>query len=704
MKNRLTISVLAACVVSILAIGWLDYITGREVSLSFFYLLPIIVATITGGRRSGAAMAVLSTATQTIINWPSGNLATHSMLLVWNIGIRLCSFLTVAYLGGWLPWRNATVPQKGEKSPRSGSTHETVPYKNLLPPSNKVGRLLWTIAWGLLFRPTPMFLHAWRAFLLRCFGAHVGRKCAIDPSCRIWAPWNLEIGDDCQVDAHVDCYSVARITVEDRTIIGQGAYLCSASHDFTDPAFPLTHAPIRVGPDAWVAARAFIRPGIVVGRGAMVGVCAVVTRDVEPWTVVAGNPARLVKRRNAEESKDGLVRETDGTIGRRVKAGILTFHWAENYGAILQVYALQTALERIGCDVKIIDYQPDYLMNGGRWLWPVSRRNLYADAGILLLRTKWIRSLVTGRKRHLRFEDFRARYLRFTARKYQTLQELRERLPVFDMLVCGSDQIWNPPLRFGVDPAFYLTFGPRTCRRVSFAPSFGSATIDPDYREEIKQLLSNLDAISVRERSGVDIVEELAGRRAAWMPDPTLLLVDYENIMIKPVETGFIFTYALRSGRPIEHIKRLVAKHLGLPIIKPVNPEVHWLSRGRRVQIGPSRWLGYLANANVVITNSFHGTVFSILFKKQFIAVDISGRNSSLNERTTSLLDRLGLSGRFVSADTNDDEVLRLVHEPIPWDEVHVRIQAWRAEAWAYLRMEVAAAQLGAHEDTGLAP
>ena len=684
---------MVACVVTILVIGWLDYVTGREISLGFFYLLPIILATIAGGRRSGFVLAVLGTAIRVTIDWHSGHFSTRFTLLIWNTGIRLCSFLTVAYLAGWIPRRKAVALPNESQPVNPESEGLPVPYQNLLSISNRVGRLLWTVCWALLFRPTPTFLNGWRVFVLRCFGAVIGRRCAIDPSCRIWAPWNMEIGDDCQLDARVDCYTVGRITVEDRSIISQGAYLCSASHDFTNPAFPLTFAPIRIGSDVWVAARAFIRPGIVVGQGAVIGACAVVTKDVAPWTVVAGNPARLVKRRNVEESKDGKAHDAGGTTSSRVKVGILTFHWADNYGAMLQAYALQTALEKIGCDARVIDYQPDYLVNGGRWLWPVSLRNLYADAGILMLRTKWLRSLVAGRRQRLCFADFRARYLRLTAAKYRTLQELRERLSPFDVLVCGSDQVWNAPPRFGVDPAFYLAFGPRTCRRVTFAPSFGSATIDPAYREEVKQLLAGLDALSVRERSGVGLVRDLDGRHASWMPDPTVLLENYENIITRPDEAGFIFTYTLRSGHPIGHIKKLAAKHLGLAIIKPFNPEAHWVSRGRKVEIGPSRWLGYIANANIVITNSFHGTVFSILFRKPFIAVGISGRNSNLNERITSLLDRLGLSGRFVNADTRDEEIIRLLNEPVPWDEVHARLQAWRAEAWAYLRKEIAAGQ-----------
>ena len=692
MKIRSTPGVLVACTVTVLAIGWLDYVTGREIHFGFFYLLPIIVATFMAGRRSGFAVALLSMAIRTAVDRYSGNSYPHFSILVWNTCIRLFTFLTVAYLAGWIPQRPGVTPPRVEKGKPAGpkSKGMIVPYENRLPVSNKVGRLLWTIVWSFLFRPTPQCLHGWRALLLRCFGARIGRRCTIDSSCRIWAPWNLEIGHDCHLDAGVDCYSVARITIGDRTIVSQGAYLCSASHDFSAPDFPLTQAPIQIGSDVWIAARVFVRHGIVVGEGGVVGACAVVTKNVEPWTVVAGSPARVVKRRVASTA-DAAGQPPVSGADDRVTVGIVTFHLSENYGALLQAYALQKVIERIGCHATIIDYQPHYLTTGGKWLWPFSRRNIYADAGVLLIKVERVRSFLIGRKRRRRFQEFRAQHLRLTASRYKTLQNLRERLPAFDVLVCGSDQIWNPPPRFGVDPAFYLAFGPRTCRRVTFAPSFGGAQVEPRYREEIGRLLAGLDALSVRERSGLGIIEELTGRRAAWMPDPTMLLENYEDLLVRPAEADFIFTYCLRTSRSIGHIQAVVAQRLGLPVITPANPGKRWVSSGHIVRIGPTKWLGYMAHARIVITNSFHGTVFSILFRKPFIAVSIQGRKSNLNERLTSLLDRLGLAGRFIDENTSDDDVRRLLDERIDWDVVHARLQTWRAEAWAYLREEVAA-------------
>ena len=162
---------------------------------------------------------------------------------------------------------------------------------------NKLGRMLWAFVWLFLYRPTPRFLHGWRRFLLRCFGAKIGRGTFPFPSVKIWAPWNLEVGDHCALSDGVDCYCVDRIVIGSHVTISQYTFLCTASHDYEDPHMALITAPITIGDGAWVAADAFIGPGVNVGEGAVVGARASAFRDVPPWAVVAGNPARFVKQR-----------------------------------------------------------------------------------------------------------------------------------------------------------------------------------------------------------------------------------------------------------------------------------------------------------------------------------------------------------------------------------------------------------------------
>jgi len=162
---------------------------------------------------------------------------------------------------------------------------------------NRIGRLLWGIAWLCLFRPTPRFLYGWRRLVLRIFGARIGREAHIYPSVRIWAPWNLEVGEFSALGHAVDCYCVARIRVGAHVGISQYSYLCSASHDISDPHLALTSAPITIEDGAWIAADVFVGPGVRVGAGAVVGARSSVFRNVEPWTVVCGNPARFLKKR-----------------------------------------------------------------------------------------------------------------------------------------------------------------------------------------------------------------------------------------------------------------------------------------------------------------------------------------------------------------------------------------------------------------------
>lgn len=166
--------------------------------------------------------------------------------------------------------------------------------------ANKVGRVLWAACWWILFRPSPRILFRWRVWLLRMFGASVTPDSRVDPTARIWAPWNLTIGSDSSIGHHADIYNVAPITIGDQATVSQYSYLCAASHDLSDPTMKLTTAPIRIENSAWVCARAFVGPGVTVGQGAVIGACGVVVKDVDDWTIVAGNPAKVIRKREIQ--------------------------------------------------------------------------------------------------------------------------------------------------------------------------------------------------------------------------------------------------------------------------------------------------------------------------------------------------------------------------------------------------------------------
>lgn len=164
---------------------------------------------------------------------------------------------------------------------------------------NKAGRVIWFVVWALLFRTTPRgsLFRPWRILLLKLFGAKVAWSSNVLPSCRIWQPWTLTMESYACLGADVDCYSVAPVFVGRQATVSQGVKLCTASHDITSPIMELTYRPIVIGPSAWVAGWSIVLPGVTVGEGAVVGAGSVVTKDVEPWSVVGGNPARVIKTR-----------------------------------------------------------------------------------------------------------------------------------------------------------------------------------------------------------------------------------------------------------------------------------------------------------------------------------------------------------------------------------------------------------------------
>lgn len=165
------------------------------------------------------------------------------------------------------------------------------------PLRHRLFRLVWGIAWLLLARWTPPPLHRWRAWLLRRFGARIAPGARVYGAARIWYPPNLTMGRYATLGPGADCYNQAPIVIGERAIVSQGAFLCAGTHDIRDPDFQLVTRPIAIGARAWIAADAFVGPGVSVGEGAVLGARGVAMRDLDPWQVYAGNPARHLKPR-----------------------------------------------------------------------------------------------------------------------------------------------------------------------------------------------------------------------------------------------------------------------------------------------------------------------------------------------------------------------------------------------------------------------
>lgn len=171
-------------------------------------------------------------------------------------------------------------------------------YKRTLSYKNIMARIAWNIAYMLLFRPFPSIIfEKWRNFILRIFGAKIGKHTSIRASAKIWAPWNLEIGENSCIDNRVNCYNPGKIKIGNKVVISAGAFICTPSHDISSPAFPMIPSTITIKDCAWIASEAFIGPKVTIGEYAVVGARACVFKDVEPWSVVGGNPAVFLKKR-----------------------------------------------------------------------------------------------------------------------------------------------------------------------------------------------------------------------------------------------------------------------------------------------------------------------------------------------------------------------------------------------------------------------
>jgi len=171
-------------------------------------------------------------------------------------------------------------------------------YASRFSTSNKMGRVVWSICYWMVFRPFGSgYCLKWRNFVLWVFGAKLAKSVNIYSSVKIWAPWNLEMGEYSSLGRQVNCYNQGKISIGANTSISQKAYLCASTHDYTDSKHALLLKPIIIEDQVWVAADAFIGPGVTIGEGAVVGARSAVFKNVEPWTVVGGNPAKFIKKR-----------------------------------------------------------------------------------------------------------------------------------------------------------------------------------------------------------------------------------------------------------------------------------------------------------------------------------------------------------------------------------------------------------------------
>lgn len=190
-------------------------------------------------------------------------------------------------------------------------TPNSDPYlKASFPLRNRALRFAWGAVYTLLFRPSPRPMHGWRRFLLRSFGARIAAHVRIYSTVRIWAPWNLSCDESATIAEDVVVYNPMPLHMGSHAIISQQAYLCGATHDYEDPAFPLIAFPATLGAYSWVCARATVQPNVNLGEGAILAMGSVATHDLEPWTVYGGVPARKIKARVMREPSQAARRDS----------------------------------------------------------------------------------------------------------------------------------------------------------------------------------------------------------------------------------------------------------------------------------------------------------------------------------------------------------------------------------------------------------
>jgi putative colanic acid biosynthesis acetyltransferase WcaF len=178
-------------------------------------------------------------------------------------------------------------------------------YKNRHSKANKLFRFIWNGVWLLLFRPSPVIgFNSFRIFLLRLFGANIGKGCRVFPSVKIWAPWNLELGNYTAIASHVDLYNVDQIKIGSYVTVSQYSYLCTASHDISELALPLIHAPIIIENYVWVCADCFIHKGITISEGSIISARANLYQSTPRFVIFSGNPAKKIATRKLKVTRN----------------------------------------------------------------------------------------------------------------------------------------------------------------------------------------------------------------------------------------------------------------------------------------------------------------------------------------------------------------------------------------------------------------
>ncbi len=373
------------------------------------------------------------------------------------------------------------------------------------------------------------------------------------------------------------------------------------------------------------------------------------------------------------------------------KIGILTFHYAHNYGAMLQAYALKTRLNRMGYEAQVLNYQNRYIAR-------LYKKGIHIDfwkRDVLPSRWGHILRLVKeqqyGKKEWQKqcsaFESFLKGALMDGSETKVLAPDDLERADC-DTYILGSDQIWARELTHGLDPVYFGQFAPKK-RKISYAASVPNGDIPDAQKPLFKEYLRKLEHISVREERLAEELRALLDKEVSTVVDPTLLLEkeDYTGLLYeKPLEAeDYVFAYYVVENDVLTKAARAAAKKMNCKLI-----ELHYMKTpGRERELaetqksinadyvysaGPKEFLTYIRDAKLVLTNSFHGTVFSVLFQKKFYSI------YEINGRIENLLGFLGIANRHI---TEEDRIHP--DEDINYDDTKKRLAEYRRVSVEYL-------------------
>lgn len=339
------------------------------------------------------------------------------------------------------------------------------------------------------------------------------------------------------------------------------------------------------------------------------------------------------------------------------KVLIITRHAITNYGSLLQAIALQNKVEELGNDVKVIDFiRSDEaivkcVITEGK-LKNTWNKNIFTLALYCLLR---IPVSILGDNK---FAKMRKRFLKMTKR-YSSCEELIKDKPIADVYMTGSDQVWGPVMSGEYEWAYFLNFCTDTDKKVSYAASFGKKQLSKDAEKKAFGLINRYDELAVREDSAVELLNS-HGIEAKQVIDPTLLLNsdEWEKLLNVPeckIKQKYILIYEIHSNKVLDKYAVEFAKKVNLPLYR-VSPLLHQCNRGGKFIFAPDlgEFVSYVKNAEYLITDSFHGTAFSINFNTPLVTLM---PNTGTSTRNTSILKLTGLTDRIVT-DVNDFSIM----------------------------------------------